>query len=107
MNDVIYDAIAEVVKQQPWYKKNANTIVAGIGALAAILSFVLTLSLGLPEQAVAAIGGGISVLTTLAVKFTKNGYQPSMADKLAVAASDPIVAAERDRSGPVGRHRAR
>lgn len=105
MNDVIYEVVAETVRRQPWYQKNANTIVAGLGALVSILSFLVTLSLGLPEVVVAGIGALISILTTLGIKLTRNGVQPGMAAKLALA-DDPILEAERERSGYIGRHRA-
>ena len=82
MNPFLQEVVAEAVRRQPWYQRNANTIVAGIGAVASVLSFVLTLSLGLPENVVLAIGAAIPVLTTFAVKLTRNGVQMSTATKL-------------------------
>ena len=82
MNPFLQEVVAEAVRRQPWYARNANTIVAGIGALASVLSFVLTLSLGLPENVVLAIGAAIPVLTTFAVKLTRNGVQMSTAARL-------------------------
>ena len=82
MNPFLQEVVAEAVRRQPWYQRNANTIVAGIGALASVLSFVLTLSLGLPESVVAGIGAAIPVLTAFAVKLTRNGVQMSTATKL-------------------------
>lgn len=105
MNETIHEIVAEAVRRQPWYQKNANTIVAALGALAAILSFVLTLSLGLPENVIAAVGAAIPVLTALAVKLTRNGVQASTADKLLALGANPVLDAERERSGYVGVHR--
>ena len=82
MNPFLQEVVAEAVRRQPWYQRNANTIVAGIGAVASVLSFVLTLSLGLPETVVAGIGAAIPVLTAFAVKLTRNGVQMSTAAKL-------------------------
>lgn len=82
MNTLLQEVVAEAVRRQPWYQKNANTIVAGIGALASVLAFVLTLSLGLPDAAVAGIGAAIPLLTTFAVKLTRNGVQASTLGKL-------------------------
>lgn len=82
MNPFLQEVVAEAVRRQPWYARNANTIVAGLGAVAAVLSFVLTLSLGLPENVVLAIGAAIPVLTAFAVKLTRNGVQMSTAARL-------------------------
>lgn len=117
MNTFIQDVVAEAVRKQSFFQKNANTIVAGIGALAAILSFLVTLPLGLPEQVHAAIPALVSVLTAFAIKLTPNGVQPRTADKLeaTIAAQHPpisgagmsVIAAEIERvRGYVGRHRA-
>lgn len=103
MNDQIYDVVALAVQRQSWYQKNANTIVAALGALAMILSFVLTLSLDLPGIVVAGIGATVSVLTTLRIKLTPNGFQENMAERLK---PDPAFLAELERTSSAGRHRA-
>lgn len=82
MNPFIQSVVAEAIRDQPWFKKNANTIVAGITALAAVLSFVATLGLDLPSWAAASIPVITGALGTLATKLTPNGVQPSTAKKL-------------------------
>ena len=89
MNPIIQDAVFGAVQQQSWFKKNANTIVAGVGALAALLSFVATLPIPMEDQYKGIIPAVVAVLTAFAIKATKNGVQPSMADDLAKAA--PVV----------------
>lgn len=116
MNVFIQDVVAEAIQKQSFFQKNANTIVAGIGALAAILAFVVTLPFELPEVVHASVPAVVSVLTAFAIKLTPNGVQPSMAPKLeaTVAATRPaltgpgmsVIAAEIERvRGYVGQHR--
>ena len=114
MNPFIHDVVAEAIRQQSWYQRNANTIVAGLVALASILSFVATLELGLPPAVAAGIPVVVTAIGTLVTKLTRNGVQPSTAVKLEVTPTarasmptepeSPVVAAERDRTR-VGRHR--
>ena len=82
MNKMIESVVLEAVRRQPWFKRYSNTVVAGIGAVAAILSFVATLSLPIPEQWAGAIPAAISFLTALGIKLTVNGIAPSAARKL-------------------------
>lgn len=116
MNPFIQDVVAEAIRKQSFFQKNANTIVAGIGALAAILAFVVTLPLGLPEVVHASVPAVVSVLTAFAIKLTPNGVQPSTATKLeaTTASAKPalagpgmsVIAAEIERvRGYVGQHR--
>lgn len=114
MNPFIHDVVAEAIRQQKWYQRNANTIVAGLVAIASILSFVATLELGLPPAVAAGIPVVVTAIGTLVTKLTRNGVQPSTADKLEVTPTarasmpaepeSPVVVAERDRTR-VGRHR--
>lgn len=82
MNQFIVNAVLNAVAKQKWYQKNANTIVAGLVMLSAILSFVATLGLDLPAWAAAAIPVAVTSLGTVATKLTKNGVQQSMIPKL-------------------------
>ena len=114
MNPFIQNIVAEAIRQQKWYQRNANTIVAGLVALSAILSFVLTLGLELPPIVAAGIPAVITVIGTMVTKLTRNGVQMSTAVKLeqtpAARATLPappasaVVAAELDRTR-IGRHR--
>lgn len=85
MNPFIQEVVAEAVRRQPWYAKNANTIVAGLVMLSAVLSFVATLGLDLPAIVAAGIPAAITVLGTIVTKLTRNGVQPSMVGKLDAA----------------------
>lgn len=93
MNTFIQNMVVEAVKNQPWYQRNANTIVAGIGFFAALLTFVATLPLNLPDQVHAALPVVVAFLTAVAIKFTPNGVQLRTADKLerTETAHKPIV----------------
>lgn len=82
MTTLIQNVVAEAVRTQPWYKRNANTIVAGIGAVTAVLAFLVTLELPVPEVVTGAVPTVIAFLTAVAVKLTRNGVQPSTAQKL-------------------------
>lgn len=110
MNNMVLDIVVEGLRRQTFYQKNANTIHAGIGLLISLLSFLVTIPMGLPTPLVAAIPVVIQTLTTIWIKFTRNGIQPGTASVLADAALavevshavdhfEPIVQAERVRSG--------
>lgn len=106
MNLVIAEVVADALRKQKWYQKNANTIVAGITLLISALSFVVSLGFGLSPLVAAGIPVVVQTLGTIATKLTKNGIQPSTAGKLAAPETSPSVLAERLRTGSPGRHAA-
>lgn len=79
---MIQDAVVGVVRDQKWFQRNANTIVSGLGFLAGLLGFLATLPLPIQDEYRAVIPIVAGFLTTLATKFTINGVQPQMIDKL-------------------------
>ena len=108
MNQFIETAVLNAISKQKWYQKNANTIVAGLVLLSAILSFVATLGLDLPAWAAAAIPVAITFLGTVTTKLTKNGVQKSLIPKLDEPPAGILdtIEAERQRMfQTVGRHR--
>lgn len=106
MNMLITEVVADALRKQKWYQKNANTIVAGITLLISALSFLVSLELGLPALVAAGIPVAVQALGTIATKLTRNGIQPSTAGKLVVPETSPAVLAERSRTGSSGRHAA-
>lgn len=117
MNPFIQDLVAEAVRRQPWYQKNANTIVAGLVMLSAVLSFIATLGMDLPPMVAGGIPVVVTALGTIVTKLTRNGVQPSMVPKLAAtetarkpAPGATLLAAEiarvRESLDYVGQHRA-
>ena len=89
---MIQDAVVGAVRDQKWFQRNANTIVAGLGFLAGLLGFIATLPLPIQDEYRAVIPLVAGFLTTLATKFTINGVQPQMIDKLeAQVASAPQI----------------
>ena len=100
MNTMITDIVLEAVRRQPFWQRYANTIVAAIGALAAVLSFVATLPLNIDERWSGALPAAISVLIMLGVKLTKNGIAPSAASKLEPVAHLTQPAAPDHYDGP-------
>lgn len=108
MNPFIQDVVAEAIKKQSFFQKNANTIVTGIGALAAVLGFVASFELPIKDEWSGIIPAVIGVLTAFAVKLTPNGVQPSTANKLenTVVAQSTLpfdvsgIAAEASRMAP-------
>ena len=83
MNALLYDLVAEAVKAQPWYRKNANTIVAGLTLLGTALSFIIALELDLPPVVTLALPIAVQTVGTFATKLTVNGMQLNHVDKLA------------------------
>src|SRR5699024_10781827 len=82
MNRMIDAVVMEAGRRQQWWKRDANTVVARVGALAAILSCVATLDLPIPDRWDAAIPTAVAFLTALGIKLTKNGLAPSALEKL-------------------------
>ena len=115
MNPFIQEVVAEAIRQQTWYQRNANTIVAALVALSSILSLVATLELNLSAAVAASIPVTVTAIGTLVTKLTRNGIQPSTAVKLeqtptarATLPAPPapaVVAAELARTR-IGRHRS-
>lgn len=95
INDLAESAVARWVQQQiaaqPWYKRKANTITTLGGALATVLTFVMTNVAGAPDWIVWACSAGLLVLTVLGVNVTKNGVTPTTGDDLQRAVNDPLV----------------
>ena len=106
MNPFLQEIVVSAVKNQTWYQRNANTIVAGLVALASILSFVATLELNLPAVVAAAIPAAVTLIGTLVTKLTRNGVQMSTLAKLeAVAPRELPVYDGPTSDGYVGKHR--
>lgn len=112
MNPFIHNIVAEAVRDQPWYKRNANTIVAGLTLLGAVLSFIVSLGLDLPTMVASALPVAVTAIGTLVTKLTRNGVQPSTEGALSgtptargTLPGSPVVAAEKARTY-VGAHRA-
>lgn len=107
MNPFLQEVVAEAVRRQPWYQRNANTIVAGLVALSAILSFIATLGLHLPAAVAAGIPAAVTLIGTLVTKLTRNGVQMSTLAKLEAAAPQGLPVYDGPTSAPayVGKHR--
>lgn len=95
INDLAESAVARWVQQQiadqPWYKRKANTITTLGGALATVLTFVMTNVAGAPDWVVWACSAGLLVLTVLGVNVTKNGTTETTGTDLQRAVNDPLV----------------
>src|SRR5699024_9826392 len=100
MNQMIESVVLEAVRRQPWWKRYANTVVAGVGAVAAVLSFVATLNLPIPDRWDAAIPTAVAFLTALGIKLTKNGLAPSALEKLGPVMDEQEEPAKPASSGP-------
>ena len=107
MNPFIQEVVAEAVRRQPWYQRNANTIVAGLVALSAVLSFVATLGLDLPAVVAPGIPAAVTIIGTVVTKLTRNGVQPSTAAKLDAVAPRGLPVYDGPTSAPeyAGKHR--
>lgn len=114
MNPFIQEVVAEAIRRQSWFQKNANTIVAALVMVVSVLSFVATLELDLPPMVAAGIPVVVTAIGTLITKLTRNGVQASTAWRLEqtptaqatlpAPAVSPIIAAEQARTR-IGRHR--
>ena len=107
MNPFLQEVVVSAVKNQRWYQRNANTIVAGLVALASILSFVATLELNLPAVVAAAIPATVTLIGALVTKLTRNGVQMSTLAKLEAVAPRELPVYDGPTSTPayVGKHR--
>lgn len=90
MRTIVENMVLEAVSRQPWWQRYANTVVAGIGALAALLGFLATFELPIRDEWAGLIPTVIAFLTALGIKLTKNGLAPSAAVKLEPVAEDQL-----------------
>lgn len=106
MNPFLQEVVAQAIKNQRWYQRNANTIVAGLVALSAVLSFVATLGLDLPPIVAAGIPAAVTLIGTVVTKLTRNGVQMSTLRKLEAAAPRDLPVYDGPTSDAyVGKHR--
>lgn len=70
------DALRERLEAQPWYRRFANTVTSGVGAVFLILWLLTANGVDVPTQVTTGVGSAIAVLTVLGVLKTKNGIQP-------------------------------
>jgi len=89
VNPFIQDVVAEAISRQSFFQKNANTIVSGLSALAAVLTFLVSIQIGLPPLVTAGIVAAIPVINTLVKKLATKGFQPSMVAKLSETDAAP------------------
>lgn len=85
MNTIVEQAVLAAVRRQSFYQRYANTIVAGLGAVAALLTFIATLPV-IDNTWAQALPVVVAGLTTIAVKLTPNGVSPAMAEQIAAQA---------------------
>lgn len=90
MNPFIVDIVVGAVRQQSWYRKNANTIHAGVALLGSVLTFVATLAVAQDPRWAAGLAFAVQTIGVVGIKLTRNGLQESAAPMLAAAApADP------------------
>ncbi|QFG05098.1 membrane protein [Gordonia phage Dre3] len=70
------DALRERLEAQPWYRRFANTVTSGVGAVFLILWLLTANGVDIPSQVTNGVASAIAVLTVLGVLKTKNGIQP-------------------------------
>jgi hypothetical protein len=66
-----------VLKEQPWYKRYSNTLVAFSSALTAFLVWAGGNSIALPDYVTVVVGVLLVALQTLGIRATPNGVTPS------------------------------
>ncbi|WLP91310.1 hypothetical protein [Gordonia sp. NB41Y] len=89
--------LRELMQEQPWWRRFANAVTAGVGATTMILWLLVTNGVDVPAQVQTGIASAIAILTTLGVLQTRNGLTPRGIDRVEQAAD--LVAARG------GRHR--
>lgn len=86
MNPFIVDLVVGAVQKQSWYRKNANTIHAGVALLGSVLTFVATLAIAQDPTLAAGLALAVQTVGVVGVKLTRNGLQESAAPMLAAEA---------------------
>lgn len=74
-NDFVAE-LRERLESQPWYRRFANTVTSGVGAVFLILWLLTANGVDIPGQVTTGVGSAIAVLTVLGVLKTKNGLTP-------------------------------
>lgn len=78
----IDEVVQRALREQSWYRTNANTINSGVGILSTVAATVLALGLELPGYATAGLVVLGSLGTLLGVYKTTNGVQDATAVQL-------------------------
>lgn len=110
---VTADALAVWVRQalasQPWWRKSANTVTAGVAGLVAVAWWIGATGADLPEWATYGVGVVLFVGQVVGVRMTKNGitWETERQMERAVAEAGGLDRAQADVVALYrGRHRA-
>lgn len=75
--DQVSLALRKKLEEQPWWKKNSNTVTTALGGLVTLLWWASTSGLHFPAWGQAAMGVILYIASVLGVKYTRNGLTAS------------------------------
>lgn len=100
-NEIVADAIAQAIADQPWWLKRKATILMVLQAVGWVLAFATTYASSLPEVVTLAIGVASTFIAGLVNALTKDGFTDSMSERAAEYAPEYTPVAP-DYMGGVG-----
>ncbi|AEV52098.1 putative holin [Rhodococcus phage RGL3] len=93
--DALHEAFDNLIGDQPWYKRYANTVTTAVFSVLQALWLALSLGVDLPTPAVWGVAGLVLVGQIIGVFKTKSGVSDPLKEKVM-----------NDLTSYVGRHRA-
>jgi hypothetical protein len=96
------NALLDVLDQQPWWRRYANTITTAAGGIVTMGTWVATTDLGLPHPAQAAVGAIVFGASVVAARATRNGTTPRGSKELLGAVVPAITDALAPRNDAPG-----
>lgn len=85
---VVADAIANAIAEQPWWLKRKATILMVLQGLGWVLAVATTYASALPEPVTIGIGVASTLVAALVNAFTRDGFTDSMPQRAADHAPD-------------------
>lgn len=82
-NQIVADAIAQAIAEQPWWLKRKATILMVLQAVGWVLAVATTYASSLPEVVTLAVGVASTFVAGLVNALTKDGFTDSMPERAA------------------------
>lgn len=88
---LVGDRLRDELDQQPWWRRVANTVTAGVGAVVGLLWVLVSSGVDLPAPVTQWVPVVIAALTVVGIKLTPNGVTQRQIDGLTAVGRHRVV----------------
>lgn len=81
-DDLIQAKLLELLQEQPWWKRSANTVTGAVSGLAVLAWWLTSTGIDFPDQVTYGIGVVLFAASVLGIKRTPNGLTPALVEQL-------------------------